>query len=94
MMEEAQTKLKVLIEKAEKQKIDLRKLNAIRKRGSLLMNVGVRFKFVLCFVVALMIYGQFGNLLDSEKVKAFLVSFIIDVIEGFILPVGQKRKKN
>lgn len=93
-MEEAQTKLKVLIEKAEKQKIDLRKLNAIRKRGSLLMNVGVRFKFGLCFVVALMIYGQFGNLLDSEKVKAFLVSFIIDVIEGFILPVGQKRKKN
>lgn len=67
-MEEAQERLKVLMEKARKEKIDLSQLKSIEKRGNL-FQVSTKIKVFTVLIFVLVFYGNFGYLLDSEKVK-------------------------
>lgn len=69
-MEKAQEKLKLLIEKARKEKIDLWKIPAIKNREKL-FGVDRNLKVFVVFVAFLLAYGQFGDLYNTDKVKNF-----------------------
>lgn len=76
-MEEAQTKLKLLIEKAQKQNIDLMKVPAIEQKK--LLKVSRNFKLFVAVLVLLTIYGMFNDLFNSDKVKInFVKSFQVN----------------
>lgn len=66
-MEEAQAKLKLLIEKAQKQNIDLMKVPAIEQKE--LLKVSRNFKLFVAVLALLTIYGMFNDLFNSDKVK-------------------------
>lgn len=66
-MEDAQVHLKVLIEKAQRKKIDLRKVSAIQKRENFL-RVNRKVKLWFGFLVLLFAYAKLGDLIDSDKV--------------------------
>lgn len=70
-MEEAQAKLKALIMEAQKQKIDLTKVPAIRKREKLLQ-VNKKVKFLIFLAVVSLIYRQTHQLFGDKKVKVFI----------------------
>lgn len=72
-MEKAQEKLKVLLLRAEKEKLDLWKIPAIKNRGKL-FEVDRKFKVFVAFTAFLFAYGKFGDLYNSEKVKCFYSS--------------------
>lgn len=67
-MEEAQAKLKRLLEKAHKEKIDLWKIPAIQQQKNLL-KVRRKFKLIVAFLFFLFFYGKFNYLMTSEKVQ-------------------------
>lgn len=67
-MDEAQEKLKLLIEKAQKQKIDLRKIPAIQNNKKL-FEVERKFKLFAGCLVILLTYGYFNDHFNSDKVK-------------------------
>lgn len=66
-IQEAQNKLKLLIEKAQKQKIDLWEISAIRQQKKF-FEVKKKIKIFTVFLVLLVFYGKFNNLLTSDKV--------------------------
>lgn len=67
-MEDAQNTLKVLIEKAQKLKIDLSKVPAIQKRKSF-FQVPRKVKLCVSLLVLLIAYAKFGDLIASDKVN-------------------------
>lgn len=74
-MEEAQEKLKLLIKKAKKEKLDLWKIPAVKKRENI-FEVQRKFKLFVVFVAFLFAYGKFADLFTSEKVNLSLLEFI------------------
>jgi hypothetical protein len=65
-MEETQEKLKALIEKAQKEKVDLRSLKAIKKRESF-FKIERKFKLFLVLLVIVSLNGMFNHLFFTEK---------------------------
>lgn len=61
-------KLEALILKAHKEKVNLSKVQAIKKRGKFL-KVGTKFKVCFVLLIAIFACGQFESLFRSDKVK-------------------------
>lgn len=60
-------KLEALIAKAQKQKVDLRKLQSVRKRESFL-KVDYKIKIVFALLFISTFYGSLSHLFSTEKV--------------------------
>lgn len=67
-MEEAQTKLKELMKKAQTQNVNLSGIQAIKKRGSLFRN-NRKFMVYAMLFACFILHGYFGDLINSEKVS-------------------------
>lgn len=67
-MEEAQNKLKELMKKAQKQNVNLREIQAIKKRGSL-FRIRRKFMAYAVLLACFILHGYFGDLINSEKVS-------------------------
>lgn len=65
-MEEAQKKLKALIEKAHKEKVDLETLKAIKTRGSFFKTCR-KIKLLIILLVIFSLNGTFNHLFLTEK---------------------------
>lgn len=75
-MEEVQVKLKALIEKAQKQKIDLSKIKSIRKREKFFA-VSNKCKFCVVVLIFAIFYGHFGEYFFTKSVRfTTVLSFI------------------
>lgn len=60
-------KLEALIAKAQKQKVDLRKLQSVRKRESFL-KVDYKIKIVFALLLISTLYGSLSHLFSTDKV--------------------------
>ena len=67
-VQEAQEKLKLLIEKAQKQKIDLWEISTIKQQKKF-FGISKKIKIFAAFLVLLIFYGNFNNLFTSDKVN-------------------------
>lgn len=69
-VEEAQIKLKALMEKAQKEKLDLRQLKAIKKRGIAEFKLQRKYKISLIVLLVAVVYGNVQHLFNTDKVSS------------------------
>lgn len=67
-MEEAQVKLKLLIEKAQNQNINLWEIPAIKQQKKLLES-NRKVKIFVASLIMVTLYGKFNGLLNTDKVN-------------------------
>lgn len=67
-MEEAEEKLKYLLEKVKSSKTNLSELNAIKKY-EYYFQLSVKYKIVVICVAFLYVFGKYGYLIESSKVR-------------------------
>lgn len=89
--EETLEKLKALIEKAQKQKVDLKSLKPIEKLGKLLKEDN-KLLISCLFFLLLAVYGTSGQLFLTEKVN-LIKTFCSTIYKGLIFSAGFQIQK-
>lgn len=69
-MEQAEEELKSLLEKAKVSNINLKQLNVIKKHGDF-FQLSIKYKIVVICVTFCYIFGKYGYLIDSSKVRNY-----------------------
>ena len=67
-MEQAEEKLKCLLEKAKRSNMNLSELNVIKKHGHY-FQLNIKYKIVVICVAFCYIFGKYGYLFESSKVR-------------------------
>jgi hypothetical protein len=92
-LDELQTQLRDLIEKAHKQNVNLSDLKSIQKR-SRLFTIGNKYKACLTILILAVFYGHFEDYFCTKTVRTSFLSNLLKGSELFFLVLDIKAKSS